>query len=195
MVNSVGKFYDRANRPPRGGWHFPIHGQTLQKHSESEIFEGLKRWRKNNGTYISDLDIEREIWSYYCNREPQRCSATAPSSSSRTSGSGPVTPREVTKEMQGPPLWLFLNTLAVQWTPALHDYFLHTIDAVISILVCPLCRAEWRDVVRNTHADQISSASEACHWVNDRHNEINERLGKAYYPYSRMVREFGAPQP
>jgi hypothetical protein len=130
---------------------------------------------------------------YYCNREPKRCkNAMAEHSATVKSANAPV---EVTKEMQGPPIWTFLNTLAVQWQPALADYFLHTVDTISAILVCPICQTEWQTLLRNRNPRNISSKLEACIWVNAVHNEVNARVGKPAYPYSRMVTDWGAPLP
>lgn len=192
VANSIAKFWDRNIRPPKGGWHYNLPGNvTLEKHSESEIFEAVKKWRKNNGTFTSDIDIERELWTYYCNREPKRCKATL--ADSVTPSPAPDGPVEVTKEMQGPPIWTFLNTLAVQWTPSLQDYFLTTVNVISAIMVCPICQHEWQIIVRQRNPDRISSRLEACKWINDVHNQVNARVGKRAYPYSRMVTEYGAP--
>lgn len=194
VADSIAKFYDRQIKPPRGGWHFPLpRGVLIEKHSESDVIGEVKRWRKNNGTFVSDLDVEREVWNYYCNREPKRCKGAAADSAPRISAGATVIPAEVTKELQGPPIWLFLNTLAVRWEPTLHDYFLHTIDAISVILECPICREEWRSLQTKRPATNISSKLEACQWVNAVHNEVNARIGKQAYPYSRMISEFGAP--
>jgi hypothetical protein len=195
MADSIDKFFDRATRPPRGGWHFPIGGNNLiEKYSEQDVFESVKKWRKNNGTFVSDLDIERELWAYWCSRQPERCStAPATSGSRQLVPGGALVPVEVTKEMQGPPMWEFLNVVAVQWTPALQDYFLHTCDAFVSLLVCPICRDEWREVLRKDPPAKITTRFEACQWTNRVHNEVNTRTGKQPFPYSRMVTEFGAP--
>lgn len=193
MADSIAKFYDRQIKPPRGGWHFPLSGgNTLSRHSESDILAELKRWRKQNGTFVSDLDLERELWNYYCSREPARCRATTADAQkvASVSVSGPV---EVTKEMQGPPIWTFLNTLAVQWTPGLHDYFLATCDMLPAILVCPICTEEWRRLLRNRPPQALSTRFAVCQWLNAVHNEVNQRVNKPAYPYSRMVTEYGAP--
>lgn len=190
---SIAKFFDRSIRPPRGGWHYNIPGGTLlERHSESEIIAAVKKWRQNNGSFVSDLDIERELWNYYCNREPVRCKAAKSDFVPDPVPAGPV---EVTREMQGPPIWLFLNTIAVQWTPELHDYFLRTVDTLSAIMVCPLCIQEWQTLCRTRNPRLITSRLGACQWVNAVHNEVNFRVGKSAYPYSRMVSEFGAPLP
>jgi hypothetical protein len=194
VADSIAKFWDRQIKPPKGGWHYNLSGNvTLERHSEAEIHAAVKQWRQNNQTFASDLDIERELWVYYCNREPKRCkNAMAEHSATVKSANAPV---EVTKEMQGPPIWTFLNTLAVQWQPALADYFLHTVDTISAILVCPICQTEWQTLLRNRNPRNISSKLEACIWVNAVHNEVNARVGKPAYPYSRMVTDWGAPLP
>ena len=192
VADSIAKFFDRQIKPPKGGWHFNLSGGvTLERHSESDILSALKAWRQNNRTFVSDLDLERELWTYYCSREPSRCKpALSDASVQQSVTTGPV---EVTKEMQGPPIWLFLNTLAAQWTPQLHDFFLSVCDNLSAILVCPICRSEWQRLCRNNSPRELSTRYAVCQWVNAVHNEVNGRLGKQVYPYSRMITEFGAP--
>lgn len=193
VADSIAKFFDRQIKPPRGGWHFPLPGgNTLERHSEADVLSELKRWRKNNGTFVSDVDLERELWTYYCNREPARCRQTTFDAQPKITALG-VGPVEVTKEMQGPPIWTYLNTLAVQWTPGLHDYFLATVDAIPAILVCPICTEEWRRLLRNRPPQGLGTRLAVCQWINAVHNEVNMRVNKPAYPYSRMVTEYGAP--
>ena len=102
-------------------------------------------------------------------------------------------PGEKTPERQGPPLWLFLNTLAAQWTPELHNYFFATCDTLELILECQKCRFEWRRRLLQFPPHDLNSRFAVCRWVNKVHNEINVHLGKPSFPYARMVTEFGAP--
>lgn len=180
--------------PPQGGWHFQINNERFEGSSESDVIEKVRRWLQNNGRYEGDAEIERSLWNYYCAREPERCKASA--TATRQVFVMPpalVIPREVTKELQGPPIWGFLNTLAVQWTPAMRDYFLHTVAMIPAILECPMCRDHFRKSVYDHPADVISSKLHACQWVNAIHNLANAAAGHPQYPYERMVMEWGAP--
>lgn len=192
MVNStVNKFWNAASVPPRGGWHFTIQGERIERHSEGEIIDAIRKVRVNNGTFTSDADIERDLWRYYCAQEPKRCEQT--SRHSREPAVVDVAPREITKEFEGPKIWAFLNILAVVWEPSLHNYFLQTVAAIVSVLQCPVCREEWRRTLAAFPVDSIQSRYDACRWVWTVHSSVNSRTEKAFYPYARMVTEWGAP--
>lgn len=188
---SIVKFFDVEIKPPRGGWNFPIGGETVLARSEGEIFDALKAWQKNNSTFVSDEATLREMWDYWCQRESTRC-GMLPSDFKETAQARMV-PRAITKELQGPPIWTFLNTLAAQWSPGLHPYFLDTCNAIHTILECPDCQREWRAIMHETPPTSIKSRLAACQWVNAAHNIVNRRRGVSEYSYARMVREWGAP--
>lgn len=190
VPDSIVKHFDTEIRPPRGGWSYPIAGEIVTKYSEGAIVGELKRWRVNNNTFVSDEALMREVWQYWCDREPERCGQLPGASS----GSARLfQPRPVTKELQGPPIWTFLNTIAVQWTEGLHPYFLATCNAILGVLECPDCRGEWRRLLNDYPPASIASRVAACQWVNLVHNEVNKRKGGSIYPYQRMVTEWGAP--
>lgn len=188
----ITRFHDAAIRAPRGGWAMPIGGQNVTAHSEGEIFERLEKWQRNNGKFVSRAEVEREAWAYWCGREPERCGGKALAQSASASpilGDG----KAKTPERQGPGIWIFLNVLAAQWVPALHRYFLDTVNAILLILDCPECRAEWSKIVRETPPTDLNSRYAVCRWVNTCHNYVNARRGAAHYPYERMIAEYGAP--
>lgn len=190
------KFFDSHIRPPKGGWQFPIQGRLITAYSEQEVVEAVQKSRVNNGGVLDEDAIRTEIWQYYCDREPERCGRSGKQVPIR----GPVLDSQlvqapITPELQGPPIWMFLNTLAAQWSPSIHDYFLATCDAIIVILECPNCRNEWRAILRDHPPAVIRTKLQACQWVWMVHNLVNARTGKQQYPYRSMVLEFGAPIP
>lgn len=186
------KFYNAHIVPPRGGWVYPIGGAEFTAYTEGDIIQALIRWQQNNGKYVSDAAAAEEIWAYYCAREPVRCGMTVPAPGSAPDPSGLV-PADKTPEVQGPPIWLFLNTLAAQWNPALHAYFLATVDAILVIIECPDCREEWRRLVSIYPPAGLTTRFDVCRWVNKLHNAVNAKRGKMNFPYAKMVTEFGAP--
>lgn len=191
----ITKFFDREVKPPIGGWMLSIGSESFHGYNEGEIIEKIEKWRRNNGTFTSLGDIEAEAWRIWCAREPARCGQTdinAPGSM-MPGPAGPIVPAEKTPELQGPPIWKFLNTLAAQWIPGLHSYFLSTVDAISVILECPKCRAEWRHVVSENPPASLGSRLSVCQWVNKVHNLVNARVGKQLYPYANMVVQYGAP--
>lgn len=187
-------FFDSHVRPPRGGWSFPIGGEMVTAYSEGDILEQLAKWHRNNGTFSTMEALRSQLWGYYCEMEPLRCGAGSVVVSGPVNvAPAPVLIAEKTPRLQGPPIWTFLNTVAAQWTPGLHNYFLATCDAITVILDCPDCRQEWRRLLASDTPIILSSRLEVCQWVCRMHNAVNSKTGKQLYPYSRMVAEFGAP--
>ena len=188
------KFFDAHIRPPKGGWNYPLNGELITAYGEGELIEHIAKWQRNNGQFVSEDAIRELIWDYFCRREPDRCGmhGVAPMSE-ETTPVGELIPAEKTPERQGPPIWTFLNTLAAQWNPGLHHYFMATMDAIIVILECPICRDEWRKLLFQYPPDKLGTRLAVCQWVNARHNDVNARKGKQLYPYSKMVTEYGAP--
>lgn len=190
------RFYDAQVRPPRGGWAYPVAGELVTAYSESELVDKIRKWEQNNGVFTTEADIQERLWEFFCDREPDRCGRHGVVSSiDRPPKPGLAVMADKTPELQGPPIWTFLNTLAAQWNPGLHQYFLATVDAIIVILECPNCREEWRRIIGLHPPTDLATRLEVCHWVNDRHNDVNQRKGKSLFPYVRMVTEFGAPPP
>lgn len=187
----ITKFYDLGTRPPRGGFNYPVGNEIIMKHSEGDVLDELRKYRKNNGTYVSDDELLREMWAYWCQREPTRCGMLPHEAEEHAKRN--LAPRPVTKELQGPPIWAFLNTLAVQWNDGLHPYFLATCNAILAMMECPDCRREWSQILRETPPTVVKTRLAACQWVNGVHNTVNRRRGVSEYPYDRMVREWGAP--
>lgn len=72
MADSIAKFFDSDQRPPQSGWGVQIDAHRFEGHSEKAVFEAIKRWRQNNGTFVSDIDVAREMWTIYREREPKR---------------------------------------------------------------------------------------------------------------------------
>lgn len=72
VADSIAKFFDVDQRPPRGGWGIVIDGVPFDGNSESEIFNKVKVWRANNRTLESESAIIEEIWRIYREREPGR---------------------------------------------------------------------------------------------------------------------------
>lgn len=189
------RFFDAHVRPPRGGWHYSIGGKHIGGFSEEQILEEMGKFHRNNGTGKTDGELRAELWNYYCSREPERCGRTPHKRIAEPSG--PVAPGEKTPQRQGPPIWTFLNTVAAQWTPMLHDFFLSVLDHISVILECPTCKLEWQSILRDEResVQRLGTRLEVCRWVNRVHNLVNERAGKAQFPYLRMVTDYGAPNP
>lgn len=193
---NIGPFFDASIRPPRGGWHYPVGGAALGTfYSENEVLEAMEKWERNQPNPRTEAQLRQALWAYYCEREPHRCGGKPENPGAKVSAGVylPLEPSEITKEMQGPPIWLFLNTLAAVWTPGLHHYFLATVDAIGAMLVCAKCQQEWRSLRREIPPEPLASRFAVCQWVNTVHNRVNAKAGKPHFPYTEMVVKFGAP--
>jgi len=150
----------------------------------------MARLRKNNGSYVNEASIEAELWDYFCSREPVRCGKMPHEVAAM---SKPLKSREITKELQGGPIWTFLNTLAAVWEEGLHPYFLATCNAIVSILECPDCQREWRLILKETPPSGLKNKLSVCRWVWNAHNTVRRRIGRADYPWEAAVKEWGFP--
>jgi len=188
VADSTVKFFDAHVRPPRGGWTFTIAGRKVEKHSESEVISELRKWRQNNNTYVDDESLSREVWGYYCSREPERCGQSA-SNVSPTA----IVPKDLTPEVVGPIIWKHLNLSAARWNPGLREWFLSYLDIISVLIECPVCQNEWRSIVSEKSPVTLNSRLSVCQWVNWAHNRVNSKRGKSQFSYERMVIEYGAP--
>lgn len=193
MDASIVKFYDAHVRPPRGGWNFMIGGELVQKHSEADIIDEVKRYRRNNGTFTSEDDISRELWAYWCSRQPERCGQSKKPEDTATRAI--PTPRDLTPAVMGPWVWQFLNLAAARWTPMLHGWFLELCDTILVLLECPICRSEWSSILQRRSPARLETRLAVCQWVLWAHNEVNAKKGKPEYRYEQMILDYGAPTP
>lgn len=192
MPDSIAKYFNANERPPVGGWHYFYDSQNRSTYfkagSAEEVMQILAKYRKNNGTFVSAVDIEREVWVYWCSLDPVRCGQ---SQGSEIRENGPLQPRDVPKEVWGPILWKFLNHAAVHYS---HGWFEGVIREMASRLItCPDCRQEFFRLLEKYPISAVRDQKSACLWVNTVHNAVNARIGKAQYPYERAVREYGFP--
>jgi hypothetical protein len=191
--DSIPKFFDENERPPQGGWHYftrPDDRSTyFRLSSSSAVFEEVKKYRRNNGTFVSDIDIWRELWAYWCGRQPGRCGLeeVAPSQAAA------VAPRELNPPFWGPIIWRAMNLYAVRFDAVGRDSFLRFLTTCSVLMTCPECIGHWQQILAEHSPAQLATSFEACQWVNKVHNLVNARRGVAQYPYDRMVTEYGAP--
>jgi len=192
MADSIPKFHDAAERAPVGGWHYfynPSDGNTAFKlGSADEVIDELVKFRTNNRTFTSREDIEREVWRYYCSRHPDRCAQPIPAE-----GVVPYLPLDQQPEFFGPIIWRFLNLAATRYEFTGRDFFMSLVQHTVNVISCPNCREEYIQLITEHPPTTISSTRQACEWVNMIHNFVNEKLDKQFYPYARMVTEYGAP--
>lgn len=190
---SIRKFHNYANRPPKGGWWVRIGDKRFEAGSEGALIEDIAKWRRNNATFTSKLDIEREVWTQLCQREPERCKR--PGDPKPMPANRAVVPRELTKDFQGPICWRFLNMAAVRWVGSggYPEFFRDLTRRFLEIMECPKCKAHWSELLAENPPEKITSRVDACLWTNSMHNRVNIDAGHPQYPYERMIVEYGAP--
>lgn len=156
----------------------------IEKFSEQDLIQELVAIARANGQPASAALAERKIWEYFCAREPERMVNGDPVGG-ESQDSDVLIP-----ERWGPWIWNFLNLAAIRFS---QQFFFDLLAQIPGIMTCEECRAHWRGIVKNNPPEGITDAQSACHWVNDRHNEVNALLGKRPYSYEQMVADFGAP--
>jgi hypothetical protein len=194
---SITKFYDAAERPPIMGWHYyddpNDRGTYFREASADAVFERVKRLRVNNAKHVSDFDLWRELWSYWCSREPKRCGQDATEYAVAGVSPGPLVPRDINPPFFGPIIWRMMNLLAARFDSTTPQFFRDFLYEVTPVMTCPACRQEWAKILLDYSPESVRTAREACEWVNRAHNIVNERRGSARYSYEQGVAEYGWP--
>jgi hypothetical protein len=69
--------------------------------------------------------------------------------------------------------------------PAAHRFY----ESVGELLPCGACAEHFRQELR-AHYPRTATGQEVAAWVHAAHNRVNERLGRAPYPYRKVVARF-----
>lgn len=193
---SITKFFNAAERPPIMGWHYyrDLNDREtyFRKDSAEGVLEELKRQRVNNGKFVSDFDLWRELWDYWCSREPTRCGYSERTPAAELPA-GPLIPRDINPPFFGPIIWRMMNLVAARFDAVGHAQWLDFINIIHPTMTCPDCRQEWRKIVREHPPGDVHTTREACEWACRVHNIVNDRRGAPQYHYSRGVVEYGWP--
>lgn len=178
MSEVVSKFFDVAERPPRGGWLVMIEGVEYYAQSESALVEKIRQeWRNNNRSFTT-LDIERAIWAYFRAREPGRSTVDVPIRNIRSAdGSNPFD----WGHMEGPKLWKLLHTHAAllisqggQLDEMTERRFL---EGFRQLIRCDDCRIHW-NMELGKLPPVLTNPTAFFYWTVAIHNAVNNRLGK-----------------
>lgn len=187
MANSIVKFYDAAERPPRGGWNLVLGGRSYNANSESGVVDQVRDFQINNGSYLDDDTIREELWRHWCAREPERCcqpSAGAQGYVFETAVSSDGSQPASWKESQGAKKWAELHYFAAA------VYKSGTIDsmAVRRWLVtfhrsigCEDCRNTWA-LEQALLPPALNTGQAFFEWTVAAHNSVNGRIGKPQFP-------------
>lgn len=193
MAEPIPIFFDPERPPAGGGWSYPYDPsrpqEVIQGYSADYVIQQVQRFRQNNGLPSSVEDITREVWAYWCEREPGRCSnlqaaATPPTANGQ---------RVITKEFAGPIIWRHLNLAAAQYDEIGHNVFASVVASVAPMVTCPTCKAHWNRTLAEIPMEAVNSARTACQWVLSAHNAANRVAGKPPYNYQQGVADFGWP--
>lgn len=188
------KFHDAAERAPVGGWHYfydPTDGSTMFKLSSPDaVIDEIVKYRRNNGQNFARAEIEQEVWTYWCSRDPVRCGQNV-----EQRNIVPFLPRDLTPKFWGPIIWQFLNIAAVRFDHIGAERFFGILASIMPMMSCPECQHHWALILEANPPDDVTSAKSACQWVNKLHNLVNAQTGAAQYAYEKMVVDYGAPLP
>lgn len=89
-----------------------------------------------------------------------------------------------TMEQIGPLLWRELEAGAD--TP---DGRSALAFSMIGRLTCGTCRGHWLEALRGLTAEHCATAAAFTRWVNERHNDVNRRLGKPVFAWKEYDHE------
>jgi hypothetical protein len=95
----------------------------------------------------------------------------------------------------GPACWRFLDCLAFSYpaTPSADQQanmaaFFH---ALKNVLPCYSCRTDFTRMMENEPIERhLHSRESLTRWLNDKHNQVNQKLGVSVVPYPVYVTEF-----
>ncbi len=186
--DSIPKFFDLPRPPINGGWHywldegksFPVNGGTPE-----QVHAQVKLYRSNNRLPNSDDEtIWRELWAYWCSREPERCHIKRGKA---------VDPEKLPgKEVWGPIIWRFLNWAAVNYSGAFFTMLVN--ETRQRLVICPDCRRHFEELLVRHPLSQVRDAKTACIWIHTVHNAVNRSIGKPEFSYEDFVQHYGAPR-
>lgn len=177
---TVSKFYDRDERPPRGGWLAVVEGIEYIANSESNLVERIRQDWRNNGRTFTTLDIERAMWRYWTAREPERATTTVQVSNIRAAdGSSPFD----WKNVNGPKLWLQLHSHGADLVrdgaiDELNER--RWLEQFRRSITCDECRINWNHEMA-VLPPNFSTPTAFFQWTVGIHNRVNDRIGKPQF--------------
>jgi hypothetical protein len=93
----------------------------------------------------------------------------------------------------GPPMWISLHTITLNYPDKptscqekmIREFFWN----LQYVLPCELCRNHYSEMIR-THPPNTKDRKSLVYWLIDRHNQVNERLGKKVYSYDEVLKKY-----
>ena len=98
----------------------------------------------------------------------------------------------------GASTWAFMHTVAAQYPvkPSLsqQQQMRQLINGIARFYPCSYCAHDFRHSIRS-HPVQVDNREKLSVWVCERHNEVNEKLGKPVVSCDRIWEKWGAHLP
>jgi hypothetical protein len=93
----------------------------------------------------------------------------------------------------GPPMWISLHTITLNYpdnpTPCQQKMIREFFWNLQYVLPCEMCRNHYAEMIR-THPPDTKDKKSLVYWLIDRHNQVNERLGKRIYSYEEVLKKY-----
>lgn len=183
MSETIAKFYDRNERPPRGGWIAVVDGREYQAKSESDLADRIRLDWQNNGRPFRMADIYAAMWAWFRKMEPTR--ATTEIDAAQITSADGSRPHDW-RTADGPAKWRELHLHA---SGLVRDGVLNEANERIWLasfsrsIGCLDCRLNWQTELAKLPPD-YSSPEAFFAWTVAAHNAVNDRLGKPQFSLS-----------
>jgi hypothetical protein len=101
--------------------------------------------------------------------------------------------KKMNPSIWGPPMWISLHTITLNYpdNPSqcqqkmIREFFWN----LQYVLPCEMCRNHYAEMIR-THPPDTKNKKSLVYWLIDRHNQVNERLGKRIYTYEEVLKKY-----
>jgi hypothetical protein len=95
----------------------------------------------------------------------------------------------------GPCTWAFMHTISARYpqnpTQSQQIQMKRLIQGIAQFFPCHYCARDFREAIKK-HPIQAQSREKLSVWMCERHNEVNEKLGKPIVPCDRIWEKWGA---
>lgn len=168
------------NTVPPGGFRYiqPESGKHFSASSFRAMANNVLAHRRANGFPIG-TDFEAELQDWLCRKIPDagmHCYERGKSFSLRADGA------RVGTGYDGSAKWRELHLYALTERPTQMDRVAWLANFANS-LPCGECKRDWKVLTRQHPLRQNASDDEFFRWTVDRHNDVNDKLGKPILDY------------
>ncbi|GJE90312.1 FAD-dependent thiol oxidase [Phanerochaete sordida] len=162
-----------AAKPPPG-WVIGPDGKPCK------ICTAFRNWKPRNA---SASDAAGSKSSSSTNTGTSAAAAAAALAASQATPAEPTRPENCPPDVEvlGRATWTFLHTTAAYYpekpTPTQRAHMLGLLHALPALYACSSCAEDFGERVR-AHPPDVSGRGALSRWLCERHNEVNEKLGK-----------------